>query len=331
MKYYLKKCGFQELGSVKNGKPQRGRYLLTSMNKDVLEMFPPLSETQLNDSALLPIIPLYSGKKVYCNYVYHNDKFHNSTATHPRNEYRLYLNKSLEEQQLLFSNDDIIIIRASEIVADGESQTVYYLDYLKNNGVALYDELNKIISNYPINGGYGIYEGIIPEFEEKVSKINTPNDCEVAIDETVTNKLVGSTEMMNSNSIASLFNAVSFRDFIMVGYDNLCAVTGTVIRYESYMNLEAAHIKPKSHGGLFLPNNGIALCRDLHWAFDKGFFTFDDDLKVVVHPKITSEYLNSFHGTKIRVPSNPFFAPDLENVKYHRENVYGLFLTTGKL
>ena len=70
--YYLKKCGHQELGSVgANGKTHRGRYLLTSMNESVLSFFPALSKTQLNDSALLPIIPLYSGEKVYCNYVYH--------------------------------------------------------------------------------------------------------------------------------------------------------------------------------------------------------------------------------------------------------------------
>lgn len=326
MRYYLKKCGLQELGSVKNGKAQRGRYLLTSMSKEVLGMFPPLSEAQLNDSALLPVIPLYSGKKVYCNYVYHNDKFHGSTAAHPRNEYRIYLNKELEEQQLLFSENDIIIMRAQEITEEDETQTVYYLDYLRNNGTALYDKLDKVIESYPINGGYGIFEGIIPEFEEKVSKLAKPDDCEVAIDNTVTNKIATSVDNM-----ASLFNAVSFRDFIMVGYDNLCAITGTVIRYESYMNLEAAHIKPKSHGGLFLPNNGMALCRDLHWAFDKGFFTLDDDLKVVVHPKIESEYLNSFNGKQIRIPSNQFFVPDLDNVRYHRENVYGLFLTTGKL
>lgn len=326
MRYYLKKCVFQELGSVKNGKPQRGRYLLTSMSKEVLGMFPPLSEAQLNDSALLPVIPLYSGKKVYCNYVYHNDKFHGSTAVHPRNEYRIYLNKELEEQQLLFSENDIIIIRAEEITEEDESQTIYYLDYLRNNETALYDKLDKVIEDYPINGGYGIFEGTIPEFEEKVSKLAKPDDCEVAIDNTVTNKIATSVDNM-----ASLFNAVSFRDFIMVGYDNLCAITGTVIRYESYMNLEAAHIKPKSHGGLFLPNNGMALCRDLHWAFDKGFFTLDDDLKVVVHPKIESEYLNSFNGKQIRIPSNQFFVPDLDNVRYHRENVYGLFLTTGKL
>lgn len=326
MKYYLKKCGFQELGSVKNGKPQRGRYLLTSMNKEVLAMFPPLSETQLNDSAILPVIPLYSGKKVYCNYVYHNDKFHGSTAFHPRNEYRIYLNKALEEQQLLFEENDIIIIRSAEITEDEETQTIYYLDYLKSNETDLYDRVNKIIEDYPINGGYGVFEGVIPEFEKKINELAKPDDCEVAIDETVTNKIATSVDNM-----ASLFNAVSFRDFIMVGYDNLCAITGTVIKYESYMNLEAAHIKPKSHGGLFLPNNGIALCRDLHWAFDKGFFTLDDDLCVVVHPKITSEYLNSFNGKHIRVPSNQFFAPDLDNVRYHRENVYGLFLTTGKL
>lgn len=259
MKYYLKKCGFQELGSVKNGKPQRGRYLLTSMNKDVLEMFPPLSKTQLNDLALLPIIPLYSNKKVYCNYVYHNNKFHGSTATHPRNEYRIYLNKELEEKQLLFTENDLIIIRSSEIIEDGESQTIYYLDYLKNNGAALYDKLNKIIKDYPINGGYGIFEGTISEFEEKIDRLAKLDDCKVAIDDTVANKIATSVDNM-----AALFNTVSFRDFIMVGYDNLCAITGTVIKYESYMNLEAAHIKPKSHGGLFLPNNGMALCRDLH-------------------------------------------------------------------
>lgn len=326
MRYYLKKCGFQELGSVKDGRVQRGRYLLTSMSKEVLSMFPPLSETQLNDSAILPIIPLYSGKKVYCNYVYHNDKFHGSTAAHPRNEYRIYLNKELEEHKLLFSTNDIIIIRTANITEEDETQTVYYLDYIKNNGTALYDKLNRVIESYPINGGYGLYEGTIPEFEDKVTRLNKPDDCKIVIDDTVTNKIATSTDNM-----ASLFSAVSFRDFVMVGYDNLCAVTGTVIKYESYVNLEAAHIKPKSHGGLFLPNNGMALCRDLHWAFDKGFFTLDDDLKVVVHPKIESEYLNSLSGKQIRIPGNQFFVPDLENVRYHRENVYGLFLTAGKL
>ena len=80
-----------------------------------------------------------------------------------------------------------------------------------------------------------------------------------------------------------------------------------------------------------MPNNGLALCRDLHWAFDKGFFTLDDNLCVKVHPSIESDYLQSFNNHIIRVPANPFFVPDLENIRYHRDEVYGLFLTTGRL
>lgn len=51
----------------------------------------------------------------------------------------------------------------------------------------------------------------------------------------------------------------------------------------------------------------------------------------MVHSKIDSEYLKSFNGKTIRVQEDNFFKPNLENIKYHRENVYGLFLRTGRL
>lgn len=59
MKYYLKRLGHQELGSVKNGKAQRGRYIYISKDKNVLDIFPPLSKIVTNDSSIIPIIPLY--------------------------------------------------------------------------------------------------------------------------------------------------------------------------------------------------------------------------------------------------------------------------------
>jgi len=329
MKYYLKKCGHQELGSVgADGIVHRGRYLLTSMDESVMSFFPPLSTAQLNDSALLPIIPLYSGEKVYCNYVYHNDKFHGSTAVHPRNEYRIYLNKSLENNQLYFRTDDIMIMRSEEVRNDDEElQTVYLMDVIRDHTSPEYVQLDAIISDYPIRGGYGIFNGVLPFFEERVEAVNLSAERTVVVDNAVTQRIVNN----DTNALAGLFNAATFRDFVMVGYDNLCAITGTVIRYESYMNLEAAHIKPRSHGGLYLPNNGLALNRDLHWAFDKGFFTLNDNLEVQVHPRTTSDYLQSLNGRQIRVPSNPFFVPDMESVRYHRNTVYGLFLTTGRL
>lgn len=326
--YYLKKCGFQELGSVgTDGKVHRGRYLLTSMKSEVLSFFPPLSQTKKNDFTLLPIIALYSGKKVYCNFVYHNDKFHGSTAKSPRNEYRIYLNNELEHTSKYFEQNDIMIMRKDYIKDDEGTQTVYPMTLVKDHQSKLYQELDEAIQNSAMNGGYGIYESIVDEFETLYTNVKSVGEPTVVIDESVT-KFVEKSE---NDTIANLFNSSNFRDFVMVGYDNLCAVTGTVIKYESYMNLEAAHIKPKSHGGKFLPNNGIAMSRDIHWAFDKGFFSIDDDYTIIVHPKTTSDYLSSFEGKKLRLPANGFFIPDIVNMQYHRENVYGLFLTTGRL
>lgn len=322
--YYLKKCCSQELGSIdKNKQVNRGRYLYTSKNSDILSIFPALTQTKKNDFVLLPIIPLYSDKhiKVYCNFVYHNDKFHESQAKHPRDEYRLYLNNELENQNRYFEKDDIVIIRKDNIIENGENEIVYLLDLVKNKNSELYKSLDKIIKEPSIQGNYGICKGVIPEFENKYSELKKKNITKVIIDKKITEVL----EKCSKKTVEDLFNKSNFRDFVMVGYENLCAITGMVIEYGNYTNLEAAHIKPKSHKGSFRPNNGIAMSRDMHWAFDKGFFSLTDEYKIQVHPETTSEYLWTFNDKQIKLPVDDFFKPDLENIRYHRENVYGFF------
>lgn len=329
MQYYLKKLGHQEMGSIGvNGQPSRGRYIYISKNEAVLQFFPPLSQHITNDSSLLPIIPLYHNinTKVYCNYIYHNDKFTRFKGT--RDEYRIYSNNTLEFNQLLFKQDDILIFKKDNVVLDGEEQTVYFLYLLNEKETSLYKECNSLIETSAFRGSHAIFNGRIPDMESKIESILNDGKVSVLIDDSVTKKVESEKE---KDSMASLFNANTFRDFVMVGYQSLCAITRTVIKYESYMNLEAAHIKPKSHGGLFLPNNGMALGRDLHWAFDKGFFTLDNDYRVVIHPKTESSYLQSFAGTQIYLPENPFFRPSLENIDYHHDEVFGLFLTSGRL
>lgn len=351
MIYYIKKLGHQELGSVgsKSLKPSRGRYFYISKNKNVLKFFPPLSTTVKNDSSLIPIIPLYDNKinsapeKVYCNYIYHNDKYFDGT----RNEYRFYLNNALELESLYFNENDIVIFRKERIntktkdfnenyisyyeyndtMVDESSQEIYFIECIKNQDLALYKFLDSLLSESKLRGSHAIYDGNIPEIEAKINNvINNYSMLNVAVDSSVTAKAKTIT-----NDLASLFNATSFRDFVMTGYNNLCAVTKNVIRCNSFMNLEAAHIKPKSHGGYFVPSNGIALSRDIHWAFDKGFFTIKNDLNIIVHEKVESDYLQSYHGQKILIPTDEFFRPDKNSLEYHRDNVYGLFLTSGRL
>ena len=86
MKYYFKRLGHQELGSVKNGKAQRGRYIYISKDENVVDIFPPLSKTVTNDSSVIPIIP---GQDAFSEHQCENADFHeeegNRRGNHERN------------------------------------------------------------------------------------------------------------------------------------------------------------------------------------------------------------------------------------------------------
>ena len=128
----------------------------------------------------------------------------------------------------------------------------------------------------------------------------------------------------------SIFNSSLFHDLVMHAYNYKCAITGKVIRYKEgkidLYNLEAAHIKPQAHQGTFLPCNGIALSRDMHFAFDKGFFTIDDDYTVIVSEKLkNSWFYNEYNGKKMYVPSEPFYRPQSVFLQHHREHVFETF------
>lgn len=343
MKYYLKRLGHQELGSVKNGRAHRGRYIYISKDDHVLDIFPPLSRTVTNDSSVIPIIPLYEkpAKKIYCNFIYHNDKF--NVIGGSRNEYRIYSNNALEGGTLLFQTGDILIFRAEKASAlqkdltsynlpeaAVEDSKVYFLYRCYDRDSSLYKQCCTLIEESEIRGnGHAIFEGLLPEVEKEISFVRGKSleEMDTVIDDAVTAK----AQTGNVNAMASLFNSVSFRDFVMTGYDHRCAITRNVIRYGSFMNLEAAHIWPRSHQGLYLPSNGIALCRDMHWAFDKGMFTVDDNLRVKVHPDIESDYLRQYDEIQLFIPENAFFRPDVNSLHYHQSNIYGLFKTAGSL
>ncbi|AMQ04619.1 HNH endonuclease [Sporosarcina psychrophila] len=336
MTYYLKKLGHQELGSISKpgDTPSRGRYIYISKDPSVLSFFPPLSEAVKNDSSLLPIIPLYSQdfEKIYSNYIYHNDKFHGSTSARPRNEYRIYLNRALEMDHYIFQTNDIIVLKKAiltleitESTDNTETQTVYYADRVTPANKVLYQICENIIESSNVQGAHAIFEGRLEQFETNIFyRKKTP--LRTVVDLSVTNKIQNS-----DTQLSDLFTPTSFRDFTMVAYENRCAVTRNVIQYGKFLNLEAAHIMPKSHGGLYMPNNGLALSRDVHWSFDKGFFTLNDDYTINVHPEVESDFLRNFDGKHIYIPTVDFLKPSLNSIQYHRENVYGLFLTSGRL
>lgn len=327
MKYLLKKCTSQELGSMTSvdDTPNRGQYLLIS--KEVLSFFPPLSQAQLNDFRMIPFTPLYlGGERVYCRFVYHNDKYHGSTAKHPRDEFRVYLNREIQGGSFLFQEGGIVVLRQT---SEEDLNEGFFIDYVSPNeqSYSIYENIHQHHCLAGSSSNYATYDGYISLFETKIEELYPT--------ETARPVIIAPTDMAvvvkSQRTYADLFNSVTFRDFLSVGYNNLCAVTRTSIQYESLCNVEAAHIKPKAHGGTFHPSNGILLSRDLHWAFDHGFFTLNDDYTVRLSHKPGPNLLSPFENKKILLPSEPSFCPDLDSIRWHQTHIFEHFGTIRNL
>lgn len=320
--FYLKKLGHQELGSVTDEKgPQRGRYILISKKVIGDNFFPQLSTVQTNDNAILPIISMELNRKVYCNFVYHNDKITKNLAN-GRDEYRLYLNNDIENNQQLFKENDILVIAKRKNETENEFGSIYFTLRFSSEDPE-YSMLMNIVTENNIGGGHAIYNKNILDFEERILAYDL-NEANTQISDQIIEQISKSEK-----SIEDLFSTSTFRDFVMTGYKRKCAITGISISYEDLINLEAAHIKPRAHGEINLPCNGIAMSRDMHWAFDKGLFTINEDLTIKVHEDVKSDYLNDYNGKKIYVPDNSFFKPNKEYLEYHRKVIFGMFKFTG--
>lgn len=300
------------------------------ISKDIEGFFPPLSKTQLNDAILIPFILDDSEQKIYCTYVYHNDKFHGSTAKHPRDEYRLYMNQKIDDNRSFFQPNDIIIFEKIETEELVNMYRIHRITIDNEN----YNALDAIIQKSEQRGGHAMFDGdfdFITPYSADIETLETviPDEVKREAEIRQNEAKVDVEKDIEETKGANLFNSISFRDFVLLGYQNKCAITGESIYYKKLINLEAAHIKPKSHSGSFLPCNGIAMSRDMHWAFDRGMFKINEDYTVSVHDDVKETLLGKYDNQSITVPVEDFFKPEKSFLKYHSDNIYGLFKHAG--
>ena len=118
-----------------------------------------------------------------------------------------------------------------------------------------------------------------------------------------------------------------FKREIVKLYNNTCSISGLRINATASVTMvDACHIIPfsKSHDDTF--SNGIALCPNLHRAFDRGLISIDNDYCVLVSNAFTeseSDYgIKKYEGKKILLPDNHKHVPVKENVQWHRENIF---------
>jgi putative restriction endonuclease len=91
--------------------------------------------------------------------------------------------------------------------------------------------------------------------------------------------------------------------------------------------IDACHIKPFSKSYNDTITNGIALCPNLHRAFDRGMISVDDNLQVIVSQRFTENpnaiySFSELAGTSLLLPLEPRFHPLAENFAWHRKNIF---------
>jgi putative restriction endonuclease len=118
-----------------------------------------------------------------------------------------------------------------------------------------------------------------------------------------------------------------FRRAVVQCYDHRCALCGVrIITPEGHTVVEAAHIKPWSRFRDDDVQNGMALCRLCHWAFDEGLMSVDDNYNVLISRQMVvapnaASFLMTLSGRPIICPQDTALWPDPVRLAWHRRNV----------
>lgn len=110
-------------------------------------------------------------------------------------------------------------------------------------------------------------------------------------------------------------------------YQNTCCISRLrVDALTSVTLIDACHIVPFSESYDDTISNGIALCPNLHRAFDRGLITIDSKYRVMVSRSFieSGEHysIKVFDGQRIQLPVEKRHYPRLENLEWHRLNKF---------
>jgi putative restriction endonuclease len=106
-------------------------------------------------------------------------------------------------------------------------------------------------------------------------------------------------------------------------YNNTCCISGMRVDVvDNVSMIDACHIIPFSESFNDTISNGIALCPNLHRAFDRGLISIDKNYIVRLNnkfsePNRTAYNIKQFEGTQIFLPDDLRFYPSIDSLNYH--------------
>lgn len=140
-------------------------------------------------------------------------------------------------------------------------------------------------------------------------------------------KIYSKDEIEQEDEQKTIVRSAAFRKAINSLYDYRCAFCGLQIFNRLDTIVDAAHIKPFSQFFDDRIGNGLSLCKNHHWAFDRFWFTIDDNYRIIVQNSLretspNGKSMRELHSRPIWLPTSKQYFPKQENLAWHREAFY---------
>ncbi len=121
------------------------------------------------------------------------------------------------------------------------------------------------------------------------------------------------------------FRERAFATGVKAAYVDTCAMTGLcILNGGGRSEVQAAHIQAIADNGPDAISNGVALSATVHWMFDRGLLSIDDNYDILVAsgrvPDTALRLLSP--DRKLIVPSRPELRPAHKYLDFHRRNVF---------
>jgi len=119
----------------------------------------------------------------------------------------------------------------------------------------------------------------------------------------------------------------AFRRTITSVYEHRCAFCGLQVFNTLENIVDGAHIKPFAKFYDDRINNGLSLCKNHHWAFDRFWFTLNDDCTIIVSDTLREDSpharpIRDFHGDRIMLPMRVEYRPRPDALQWHRQSFF---------
>ncbi|HEY2444547.1 MAG TPA: HNH endonuclease [Rhizomicrobium sp.] len=127
--------------------------------------------------------------------------------------------------------------------------------------------------------------------------------------------------------ISRPFRDAAFAAAVKAAYADTCAITGLrIINGGGRSEVQAAHIRPVADKGPDSVRNGLALSGTVHWMFDRGLLSVDDDYSILVAKGPVPDNIERMIAPdrKLRLPrGRPELNPHPQFLQFHRKGFKG--------